>query len=129
MTAHGPEHGTEKILKNNYGEHVQKGKADYYFKFSTSQLLLQGVQCESDEGRIVWRFPKTLFLNSVWYYCEKTGEYDYSRSYTKPAEPKKEPESEGWWSTILVLGTVAVIGYGLVKRFHGRKPSLASALL
>ena len=74
MTAHGPEHGTEKILKNNYGEHVQKGKSDYYFKFSTKELLLLGVKCELDEGRIVWRFPKTLFINSVWFAHGKTGE-------------------------------------------------------
>ena len=53
------------------------------------------------------------------YYDNSDYYYNYSRSYTKPAEPKKEPESEGWWSTILVLGTVAAIGYGLVKRFRG----------
>ena len=65
MTELGPEHGKEKILKNNYGINIQKGKADYYFKFLTSQL--PGAQRNIVDKRIVWRIPQGIDLNSIPY--------------------------------------------------------------
>ena len=72
LTELGPEHGKATILRNNYGKHsLTKGKADYYFEFISIQL--KGVhQSQVVDGRIVWRFPKSIDLDSVRYSYGET---------------------------------------------------------
>ena len=58
-----------------------------------------------------------LYQTPSQNYYDDSG-YDYSSSWVRStAPPKKDPESVGW-STLLVVGTVAAIGYGLIKLFR-----------
>lgn len=70
-----PETGKGFILLNNYGktttaQGLDKDKADWCFKFRTDQL--NGVYCKQLSGRIVWRYPNSIYIPGVWYKFGKT---------------------------------------------------------
>ena len=70
-----PREGKSAILLNNYGkttngQGIDKDKADWCFKFKTCQLY--GVYDRDLNGRIVWRYPGSIFMRDFWYSFGKT---------------------------------------------------------